>query len=141
MVQVHVRAPLHATEVRERVETAVRAFWPNLELELAAGVLRGQSADLDTFRNHVWDTRIIDTTRGQMLHRCKGNKTSFWLSKQAALNGTLSFPPAPHALGEIDVELTVESGDKWADAEALVWWLCPETAEGEIVPGGQGSQL
>ncbi len=135
MVKVHVTAPLHATEVPERVEQAVAAFWPDLEIHAADGRIEGTGNNVDAFRDRVWELRIIDTVRGQMLHRCKGATTTFWLSKQAALHDRISFPPSPHALGEIDVTLTVEPGDPWGDAEALVWWLCPETADGEIVQG------
>ncbi len=132
-MKVHVTAPLRPTEAVERVEKAVSAFWPDLQLQATEGVVEGTGTRVDAFRDRVWELRIIDSVRGQMLHRCKGPTTTFWLSKQAALHDKISFPPAPQALGEIDVTLTVEDGDEWPDAEALVWWLCPETADGEIV--------
>ncbi|MEA3137205.1 MAG: hypothetical protein QOC71_1486, partial [Thermoplasmata archaeon] len=32
-----------------------------------------------------------------------------------------------------EVRVEVEPGDPWPDAEKLVWWVCPETKDGEIV--------
>ncbi len=138
MVRVHVAAPLHPTEVPERVAQAVGAFWPGAPV-IGDDAVTLESDHLAAFRERIWELRIIDTARGQMLHRCDGATTNVWLSKQAAMHNKINFPPGEHALGNVVVTITVEDDDPWADAEELVWWLCPETADGEIVPGGQGS--
>ncbi len=135
MVKVTVSTPLHATEVAQRVQEAATAFWPDVQLHEEDGRLVGAGADLETFRSRVWELRIIDAVRGQLLDGCRGAQVRFALSKQAALSNRISFPPSPHALGDVVVTLTVDEEDPWEDAEALVWWLCPETADGEIVQG------
>lgn len=94
-------------------------------------VVRGGS--VATFRQRVWELRIIDTVRGSLLAGCDGATLRFRLSKQAAAAGKVSLPPSRHGLGDLDIKWTVEEGDPWADAEALAWWVCPETADGEIV--------
>lgn len=133
MVQVQVSAVCKPTEVMERVTQAVRAFWPDLEVRADGERIVGTGHDVQTFRDVVWRARIIDTVRGQLLAGLDGATCSFLLSKQAAYQGRLGLSAAAHGLGDVRVRFTVEDGDPWADAEALAWWICPETADGEIV--------
>ena len=132
MVRVIASAPVRPTEVAERVEAAVTRFFPG-DVERSAGGVRVTGHDLRPLRERVWELRIIDTFRGAVLRGADGARSRFHISKQAAAAGKVSLPPARHSLGDIEVVLEVENGDPWADAEALAWWLCPETAEGEIV--------
>lgn len=132
MVQVTVRTPCHPTEVQERVEAALAAFFPGEVSRDDHGlVLNG--TDLSAFRSRVWELQIIDTVRSALLAGVEGAVLRFRLSKQAAVAGKVALPVSRHALGDLDVKLAVEAEDRWADAEALAWWLCPETEDGHIV--------
>lgn len=139
-MRVTVSTPVRPTEDAAKVEAALRRFFPAAQVEHAADAVRGTTGDLGAFRARVWELRIIDTVRGQLLHGLQGyggptppTALRFRLSKQAASAGKVSFPPTPHPLGDLDVHIEVEPGDPWPDAEALVWWVCPETKDGEIV--------
>lgn len=135
-MRVTLSVPVRPTEDEGKVVAAVRRLFPGLELRPGpAGTLSGTGADLDAFRARVWELRIIDTVRGQLLHglAADGRSLSFRLAKQAAAAGKVSFPPTPHPLGDVAVTLEVGEGDPWPDAEALAWWVCPETRDGEIV--------
>lgn len=135
MVLIHLSAPVRPTELPQRVQEAVTRFFPDAEVQVAGDEVRATANDLAALRSRIWELRIIDTFRGKALHgiTTDGQGTVFALSKQAAFAGKISFPPTPHALGDLRIEVTVEEGDPWPDAEALCWWLCPETREGEIV--------
>ena len=132
-MRVTVSTPVRPTEDPAKVEAALRRFFPDAEVERAADALRATTADLASFRARVWELRIIDTVRGQLLHGAKGGTLRFRLAKQAAAAGKVSFPPTPHPLGDLEVRAEVEPGDPWPDAERLAWWVCPETKDGEIV--------
>lgn len=135
MARVTAATPLRPTEDPAKAEAALLRFFPGAEVSRAADGLKAATGSLDSFRTRVWELRIIDTVRGQLLRGLSedGRTLSFRLSKQAAAAGKVSFPPTPHPLGDLDVKVEVEPGDPWADAEALAWWLCPETKDGEIV--------
>lgn len=131
MVQVTVRTPCHPTEVVERVHAAATAFFPGT-VEGEESVV-AHSTDVTAFRQRIWELRIIDTVRGSLLAGCDAAVMRFRLSKQGAANGKVALPVSRHALGDLDIKIEVEPDDPWADTEALAWWLCPETADGEIV--------
>jgi len=135
VVLVQVRTPLRPTEDPEKVRRAVLTLWPDAQLQEAAASVEGVSRDVRPLRQRVWELRIIDAVRGKMLHGIQSDGRSLVVrfSKQAALARMVSFPPTPHALGDLEVTVTVEEGDPWPDAEKFVWWFAPETKDGEIV--------
>jgi hypothetical protein len=132
-VQVRIQAPVRATERPESVAAACTAWWPDAEVQVMADEVRAVAAALDAFRARVWEMHIIDAVRSRLLGGAAGATLSFRLDKQAALAGRISFPATPHALGDVAVEVHLEDADPWPDAEALCWWLCPETRDGQIV--------
>ncbi len=133
MVHVSVRTPRLPTEDPDKVQAAVLAFWPGMECREDRKQTVGEGNDLSEFRDRVWKQKIIDTVRAALLAGVDGNIVRFRLSKQAALNNKVSIPADRHALGDLDIKFTIQDGDSWEDAEALCWWLCPETEDGKIV--------
>ncbi len=135
MVRLEVRTPLRPTEVEERVVSAVGRFFPDGEATIVGQEVMLTSSDPHPLRERIWELRIIDTFRGQFLHGVARDHASarFSLSKQAASQGKISFPPTPHGLGDLKVRVVIEDGDPWEDAVEFAWWLCPETPDGEIV--------
>lgn len=133
MVRATVATPIRPTEDPAKVEAALLRFFPGADVERAPDGLKATTADLGALRARVWELRIIDTVRGQVLRNAEPGRTSFRLSKQAAAAGKVSFPPTPHPLGDLEVRVELEPGDPWATAEEWAFWLCPETKDGEIV--------
>ena len=131
-MRVTVTTPVRPTEDPAKVEAAATRFFPGEVARAPDGVtVRGTS--LEVLRSRVWELRIIDTVRGQLLRGAEGGVLRFRLAKQAAAAGKVSFPPTPHPLGDLEAKAELEPGDPWPDAEALCWWLCPPTKDGEIV--------
>lgn len=135
MALATVATPIRPTEDAGKVEAAVRRLFPAADVAATATSLEATTRDLTVLRARVWELRIIDTVRGQVLRGAAtdGRSASFRLSKQAAAAGKVSFPPTPHALGDLDVTVALEEGDLWPDITAWAMWLCPETRDGEIV--------
>lgn len=100
-------------------------FWPNATFD---GDEQAYAEDCNDFRARIWELRLIDAVRGQLLHGIRGDVIRFKLDKQAALQGKISFADKSPALGAVDVQIDPEM-----DPEAFCWWLCPETEEGKIV--------
>ncbi len=135
-----ISAPVKPTEDPGKVREALWRFFPEAVVtqdgdDAKQVRLVASGGDLRPLRKRVWELRIIDTVRGQVLRgaAADGRSLRFLLSKQAALAGKVSFPPTPHALGDLEVQVQLEASDPWKDAEAVAMWLCPETKDGEIV--------
>jgi predicted RNA binding protein with dsRBD fold (UPF0201 family) len=136
VVHVTVTAPVKATEDSAQVEAAMRRLFPDLQLAAKSGNLAGTTQDLRPLRQRVWELQIIDTFRGQFLHGAPSTTakaTTFRLSKQAAHAGKVSFPPTPHALGDLKIQVALQDNDPFATIEEFAYWLCPETKDGAIV--------
>ena len=133
IVLVRVETPIFATESEDAVRLALSAFFPERALQQESNVVFLETDSCDELRQRIWEARIIDTVRGSLLYGSNGPTCRFRLSKQAAIVDALGLPVAPHVLGDILVTVTIEASDRWADAEAWAWWMCPETAEGEII--------
>lgn len=150
-VQVVARAPIHPTEVPDRVQEAVLRFWPDatasrLEADGSTDTAEvvATASSLDALRSAIWDSSIIDAFRSGI--QAEGQELHFRISKQAALAGLVAVPPTPHVLGDIQVTATLDPDDPWPDAEHLKWWLCPQTEEGKIIgqtdaPGSVPTQV
>jgi predicted RNA binding protein with dsRBD fold (UPF0201 family) len=127
-------APLRATEDAARIAAAMQRFIPG-EAVVNEARVRVETHDLAPLRQRIWELRIIDAIRGRLLagHEPGARTLRLVLSKQALMGGHVAVPAGPHPLGDVELEFTLEEGDRWPDAEALAWWLCPETRDGEIV--------
>lgn len=133
MVRVTAEAPLRPTEDPDKVAQACTAFLPDADVDVGADGVVVTARDVEALRHRIWELRIIDTVRGRLLAGLDGDTVRLRLSKQAAYQGRISFPATPHALGDLDLTITVETEDPWPDAAGLVAWLCPPTRDGEIV--------
>jgi predicted RNA binding protein with dsRBD fold (UPF0201 family) len=135
VVQVVVSSLVRPTEDPAKVEAAVLRLFPGAAIERAAASIRARVGDVQPLRSRVWELRIIDTVRAQVLRgmASDGRSTRFRLSKQAASAHKVSFPPTPHPLGDLEVDVHLEAGDPWPTIEDWAYWLCPETKDGEIV--------
>lgn len=132
-MKVQVEAPVQSTEDPEKVAQATAMYLPDPRIEHHETSVVAHGDDLSLLRKRVWELRIIDAFRGALLRGAQGDVMRFRTSKQAAFAGRVSLPPAPHSLGDLQWTVEVEDADPWDDAEALAWWLCPETKDGEIV--------
>lgn len=138
-VDVEVTAPVHDTEVTDRVRDAIHNLFPGVDLEYAHGELRGTIHDMERFSERLFDQEILDTARGQFLDGRRGDGFSFDLKKQAAFAGVVNFAVGePSELGDIHVRVLVRE----PSVETYVDHVAPETRDGRPVAGDDaGSRL
>ena len=132
-IDVEISAPVHDTELEERVADAILAVFPDADLVEEGGVLRGEVHALDHFSELLHRREILDTARGEFFSTLSGNTFSFSLKKQAAFEGVLTFAVgSPDELGTIDVRVTVDE----PDVESFIDHIAPRTEDGKPITDG-----
>ncbi len=126
MTTVKITCPVNPSEDEEKVRSAVLSIFPDAELVLEDGALRG-NASLDKFSRLIRRQKILDATRAVMVSNVRGESTRMILNKQVATVGKVSFADRRPVLGAIEVQ--VED----ADIMALIDRVAPVTVDGEEV--------
>ena len=131
MVTVEVELEVNLTQDPEKVATSVNRVLGDLKLEakedgdrkLFVGKSEGLGA-LEKFHNLLRRERILDAARRIMIKGLKGKTITFYLNKQVAFVGHVSFsqPEKESPLGPIMVRISCEY------PRELIDWLAPKTA-------------
>ncbi|MCX8153114.1 MAG: hypothetical protein N3E52_01615 [Candidatus Bathyarchaeota archaeon] len=129
-VTVIVEADVNPTESEEKVRKAVVNLFNNFAIEIQFSTYgsrlkalgNGQEA-LIKFRDLLRQDRIRDAARKALLESIQGQSISFYLNKQAAFAGHVSFSEAEaeSPLGPIKVTI------KCNNPRQLIDWLAPKT--------------
>ncbi|MCD6469903.1 hypothetical protein J7L29_03790 [Candidatus Bathyarchaeota archaeon] len=130
-VEVKIEVEVNPTEDENKVRVAVQRVFGAIELRLIeegehkrlVGRAEG-SQSLIKFHDLLRRERILDAARTVLLRGVRGNKIIFYLNKQVAYAGHISFsqPSRESPLGPICVEIVCE------DPRSLINWLTPRTA-------------
>ena len=131
-VEVRVVAPVHPTEVTDRVEDAIENLFPDAEIEREAGRVVGTTHSVERFAELLRRQEILDTARERLLDGGdrSGDAIHVELKKLAAFQGVVNFAVGtPDELGELEVRIRVEE----PSVEAFVDALAPPTEDGEPV--------
>ncbi len=135
-ITVKVEADVNPTESEDKVKRAVENMFGNLELKIepqSRGSLlvgRGKGSEaLTKLYNLLRREKVRDAARGVLYGGSSGKSIVFYLNKQVAYVGHVSFcnPAGESPLGPIKMEIHCDNPDE------LIDWLAPRTAE-----GGQG---
>jgi predicted RNA binding protein with dsRBD fold (UPF0201 family) len=130
-VEVSIEVEVNPTESEEKVKKAIENIFGNITLKikpLAKGcLLTAEMKGLETltkFYNLLRRERICDAAHGVFLEGLSGNTITFYLNKQAAYAGHVSFSKAimESPLGPIKVQI------KCDNPRLLIDWLAPRTA-------------
>ncbi|MDI9644744.1 MAG: RNA-binding domain-containing protein [Candidatus Verstraetearchaeota archaeon] len=133
--KVKVEAEVRATEDEERV---AKAIYNMTGLGSVASCRRGrqtflvQEGDeslLVRLRQLLRAERILDAARKIMLRGVQGNSFSFYLNKQVAFGGHVSFcmPEGESPLGPLKFTVEVD------DPKSFIDWLATKTVDGRPV--------
>jgi predicted RNA binding protein with dsRBD fold (UPF0201 family) len=126
-VDVEVTAPVHDTEVTDRVVDAVTALFPGADVETRHGEVVATTHALDHFAERLREQEILDTARKQFQENRRGDGFSFALKKQAAFEGVVNFSVGdPAELGDLHVSVRVHE----PDVDTFVDSLAPRTEDG-----------
>jgi predicted RNA binding protein with dsRBD fold (UPF0201 family) len=130
-VTVFVETQINPTENEESVKAAVNNFLdnatitikPSLKGSSLTAVAKGQDS-LFKLRNLLHNDRIRDASRRLLFKSIRGNMISFYLNKQVAFVGHISFSEesSESPLGPIRVNIETD------DPEQLVDWLAEKTS-------------
>ena len=127
MPTIEIFCPVYPSEDPEKVKAAILKVFPDAELEESGDEIKGRSSSLERFSKQIRKQKILDTTRSVLIHGKRGDKTRFFLNKQVAFVGKISFCEEKTILGTIKVVLTEENLDDLIDKVA------PVTVDGEEV--------
>ena len=127
MPSIEIFCPVFPSEDPEKVRTAILKVFPDAELETGEDEIKGRTDNLDRFSKQIRKQKILDTTRSVMIHGKRGDRTRFFLNKQVAFVGKVSFCEERTILGTIKVVVIDE------DIDELIDKVAPITVDGEEV--------
>ncbi|MFQ6077448.1 MAG: RNA-binding domain-containing protein [Candidatus Bathyarchaeia archaeon] len=129
-VSIAAEAEVNPTEDPEKVKHAIQNIILNPTFEqisvesesLLVARVEGREG-LTKLYNLLRQERILDAARRVMFRGVGDNRITFYLNKQVAYVGHISFcqPEAESPLGPIKIVITCD------DPEALIEWLAPRT--------------
>ncbi|KPV64191.1 MAG: hypothetical protein AOA66_0371 [Candidatus Bathyarchaeota archaeon BA2] len=129
-VDVHVEVEVNPTEDPEKVRKAVENIFGSVEFEVKThgrgSLLIAKSKGIDGLTklyNLLRRERIRDAARGVLFDGLEEKSTVFYLNKQVAYAGRISFskPVAESPLGPIKVQIRCDN------PRELIEWLAPKT--------------
>lgn len=125
---VKVSARIYPSEDPDKVRQAILNIFPSAVLETSENKVEG-TADTVHFCKQIRRQKILDSTRSVMIKgsRNMNGVTTFYINKQVAFAGTISFTEEKTILGSIRV--TIEDDD----ITALIDTIAPVTVDGEEV--------
>jgi predicted RNA binding protein with dsRBD fold (UPF0201 family) len=130
-VTVQIEAEVNPTEDEAKVKRALENIFSSLQFELKqlkrGSLLAAKTSGTDGLTklyNLLRRDRIRDATRSVMYRGISGRSIIFYLNKQVAYAGHVSFsqPSGESPLGPIRVEIQCD------DPRQIIDWLAPRTA-------------
>ncbi len=131
-VEIKIEVEVNPTEDENKVRVAVQRVFGDIDLQSVEeegyrrllGKAEGAES-LARFYELLRKERILDAARIVLLRGVQGNKITFYLNKQVAYVGHISFsqPYGESPLGPISVEIQCD------DPQSLIDWLAPKTVK------------
>lgn len=127
MTEVEITCPIYPSEDPAKVEKAVMNIFPDAAIEISDDGLSASADSMDRFSKLIRKQRILDASRKILIRGKRGTVTRFFLNKQLAFAGKVSFCEEETVLGTIRVIV------KDDEMDALIEKVSPETVDGEEV--------
>jgi predicted RNA binding protein with dsRBD fold (UPF0201 family) len=130
-ISVHIEVEINPTEDSEKVKRAVENIFGQVDFEVKpqqrGSLLTAKTKGLDgltKLQNLLRRERIRAAARGVLFDGLHGNSILFYLNKQVAFVGHVSFskPVAESPLGPIRIEIHCDN------PKELIDWLAPRIA-------------
>ncbi|MCS7124902.1 MAG: hypothetical protein NZ932_05775 [Candidatus Bathyarchaeota archaeon] len=130
-VEVSIEVEINPTESEEKVKRAVENIFGSVPVQikplLKGSLLTAEAKGLEALTkiyNLLRRERIRDAARGALFEGLSENTITFYLNKQVAYAGHLSFSKAvaESPLGPIKVQIRCDN------PKQLIDWLAPKTA-------------
>ncbi len=127
MPSIEISCPIYPSEDPEKVREAILKVFPDADLEMSEDDITGTAGSIERFSKQIRKQKILDTTRSVLIHGKRGDRTRFFLNKQVAFVGKISFCEEKTILGTIKVVITDD------DLDDLIDKVAPVTVDGEEV--------
>ena len=130
-IKIRARAEINLTEDLEKVKRAVENMFNMAEVEVKTSekgsllIAKTEGMEgLAKLYNLLRRERIRDAARRVLFKGLRGSSITFYLNKQVAYAGHISFcqPVAESPLGPIEVQITCDK------PKELIEWLAPKTS-------------
>lgn len=127
-INVHIEVEINPTEDSEKVKRAIENVFGKVDFEIKpqqrGSLLTAEIKGLDgltKLQNLLRRERIRAAARGVLFEGLRGNSLTFYLNKQVAFVGHLSFsePVGESPLGPIKIEIHCDN------PKELIDWLAP----------------
>ncbi len=128
-VEVEIETEVHPTESEEKVVNAVRNLFPDAEVKIENGKLRGRARNLEGFRDLLRKQRILDTARGELMKGRSGNEVTIYLNKQTATVSRINFCDPDAVLSPLKVTFRLNN----VPFQRFLDYIAPETRDGRPV--------
>lgn len=126
-IDVRVTAPVHDTEVTDRVADAVTNIFPTADPSYEGERIVAECHDMSHVSELLHREEILDTARGVFFDTLEGDTFTFELNKQAAFEGRINFAVGgPAELGNVHVRVRVTQ----PSAEEFIDAVAPPTEDG-----------
>ena len=127
IVSVRISCPVFPSEDPEKVRQAVLNIFPDAVLDEGKEGISAVSAGMEHFGDRIRKQKILDTARSVLMKGRRNERTVFYLNKQAAYAGKISFVEEKAVLGTLKVTAEAE------DITSFIEVLAPNTVDGEEV--------
>ncbi len=108
-LMIIIETEVNPTEDVEKVKNAIRNLFPDANCEFSGDKLRCETESIENFATLLKEQRIRDAARGVLIKNLHGNRIVFFVSKQVATVGKISFSVGDVPLGDIKIEITGDS--------------------------------
>lgn len=127
MVNVNISSPVNPSESEELVSEAIMRIFPDASLSRTSQGFEGSAPGIENLSLFIRRQRILEAARSVIFGNMTDDTAVFWLNKQAASVGKVSFCPKDNVLGAIEIRL---EGDMLSD---YIDSMLPRTVDGQEV--------
>ncbi len=128
-VEVEIETEVHPTESEEKVVKAIRNLFPDAEIMIENGRLRGKARNIERFRELLRRQRILDTARGEFMKGRSGNEVTVYLNKQTATVSRINFCEPDAVLSPLKITFRLNN----IPFQRFLDYIAPETRDGRPV--------
>ncbi len=128
-VEVEIETEVHPTESEEKVVNAIRNLFPDAEITIENGRLRGKARNIERFRELLRRQRILDTARGEFMKGRSGNEVTVYLNKQTATVSRINFCEPDAVLSPLKITFRLNN----IPFQRFLDYIAPETRDGRPV--------
>ena len=108
-LEIIIETEVNPTEDVEKIKNAILNIFPDAKFEILAGEIVAKSSSLENFGKILKEERIRDAARSVLLGNLYDDEVVFFINKQVATKGKISFSVGNVPLGDIKITIMGEN--------------------------------